>query len=212
MSEIAQRKRSLRQRWAAPGSRHDRLIATARVIFPAGIGALVAVLAIAPLTRGNEVSFMLAKDSVDIARERLRVTAATYRGEDSKGQPFLLRAGSAVQASSREPIVRLKDLSAEIALPEGPATVKADQGRYDMDKENMVVDGPVLFQTSDGYRLKTRDVAVDLNKRAVTSTGAVDGTMPLGTFSAQTMTADLNGRTVTLTGQARLHIVQRRGR
>lgn len=212
MSEIAQRKRSLRQRWAAPGSRHDRLIGLARVAFPMAIGALAAVLAIAPLTRGNELSFVLAKDSVDIAKERMRVSSALYRGEDSKGQAFALRAGSAVQTSSRDPVVRLKDLTGQIALPEGPATVTAGQGRYDMDKESVAVDGPVQFQTADGYRLATRDVVVDLKSRQVTSTGEVDGAMPLGTFSAGTMRADLQARTVTLEGRARLRIVQRRGR
>jgi len=212
MSEIAERQRNLRQRWAAPGSRHDRLIGLTRVAFPMAIGALAAVLAIAPLTRGNEVSFVLAKDSVDIAKERMRVTAAIYRGEDSKGQPFILNAGSAVQTSSRDPVVRLKDLSAQIALTDGPATVTAGQGRYDMDKESVAVDGPVLFQAADGYRLATSDVAVDLKSRQVTSTGAAEGAMPLGTFTASTMRADLQARTVNLEGRARLHIVQRAGR
>lgn len=212
MSEIAIRKRSLRQRWAAPGSRHDRLIGVSRVIFPTAIGALAAVLAIAPLTRGNELSFVLAKDSVEIAKERMKVTSAIYRGEDSKGQPFQLRAGSAVQASSRDPVVRLNNLSAEIALDDGPATVTAPSGRYDMDLEKVAVDGPVKLRAADGYRLDTRDVAVDLRSRQVTGTGPVDGAMTLGTFSANTMNADLEARTVTLQGRARLHIVQRRGR
>ncbi|MGF7152049.1 lipopolysaccharide export system protein LptC [Sphingomonas zeicaulis] len=212
MSEIAVRKRSLRQRWAAPGSRHDRLIAVSRVIFPTAIGALVAVLAIAPLTRGNELSFVLAKDSVEIAKERMKVTSAIYRGEDSKGQAFQLRAGSAVQASSRDPVVRLEKLSAELALKDGPATVTAPRGRYDMNAEKVAVDGPVQLRAADGYRLDTRDVAVDLRSRQVTNTGPVDGAMTLGTFSAEQMRADLEARTVTLQGRARLHIVQRRGR
>jgi lipopolysaccharide export system protein LptC len=40
----------------------------------------------------------------------------------------------------------------------------------------------------------------------------VDGQMPLGSFSAGRMQADLEARTVTLEGRAHLHIVQGRGR
>jgi lipopolysaccharide export system protein LptC len=196
------------QRWAMPGGRHDFMIRWARRVLPMMIGVLAVALIAAPLLMRGEVSFVLAKDSVAIARERMKVVAALYRGEDSKGQPFSLRAGSAVQQSSRDPVVRLHDLEAEIQLPEGPATMQADAGRYDMNAETVAVDGPIRFQTSDGYSLTTRDVAVGLKTRRLESGGAVSGQMPLGSFSAGKIEADLGARTVVLSGRARLHIVQ----
>lgn len=208
MSEIADSVRDARQRWAAPHGSHDRLIGFLGWLLPSAIGVLAAFLAIAPLAMRNEVSFVLAKDKVEVAKERMRVTEAMYRGEDSKGQPFALRAGSAIQATSRVPVVRLNNLLAEIRLPDGPAQVRANQGRYDMNRETVAIDGPILFTAADGYRLETRNVAVDLKSRQVQSTGPVDGRMPLGTFSANMMRADLPNRTVTLDGRARLRIVQ----
>ncbi|ODU21989.1 MAG: LPS export ABC transporter periplasmic protein LptC [Sphingomonas sp. SCN 67-18] len=209
MSEIADRTRSQRQHWAAPGSSHDRVVRIARVVLPAGIGILAAFLAIAPLTMDGDISFVLAKDKVEMARERMRVTSAVYRGADSKGQPFQLSAGSAVQATSRDPVVKLSDMSARIQLDDGPATLDAGQGRYDMDSERVAVDGPVRFRSADGYQLATSDVTVDMKSRRMASRGAVTGQMPLGDFSANRMNADLAGRTVTLDGRARLRIVQR---
>ncbi len=208
MSELADRVRTERQRWAVPGSSHDRLIRVLRIVLPLAIVALTILLAVAPLTIGRDISFVLAKDRVDVARERLRVTEAIYRGADSKGQPFLLRAGSAVQASSRDPVVRLNALSARITLADGPAMIAARKGRYDMNTQRVMVDGPVVFRAADGYRIVTRDVAVDLDNREVASGGPVDGQMPLGRFSAGRMRADLNSRIVVLDGGARLHIVQ----
>lgn len=212
MSDHAPPERTPLQQWAAPNGRHDRLIARARVALPAIIGVLVAGLVFVPLATRSEVSFVLAKDTVQIARERMRVTAATYRGEDSKGQPFQLMAGSAVQVSSRDPVVRLKDLTASIRLTDGPASLHADAGRYDMDREIVSIDGPVIFRSADGYRLQTRDVAVGLKSRKLASGGRVDGQMPLGSFSADQMRADLAAHTVTLEGRAHLHIVQGRAR
>jgi lipopolysaccharide export system protein LptC len=208
MSELADRVRSRRQHWAVPGSSHDRLIRTLRVALPIAIVALAALLAAAPLTVGRDISFVLAKDRVEVARERLRVSEARYRGTDSKGQPFMLRARSAVQVSSRDPVVRLNDLSARILLTDGPAAIAAQKGRYDMNSDHVMIDGPIVFRAADGYRIATRDVAVDLDSRQIVSGSAVDGQMPLGRFSAGRLRADLNQRIVVLDGRARLHIVQ----
>jgi lipopolysaccharide export system protein LptC len=204
--------RSARQRWAAPHSAHDVTVKIARILLPSTIGVLSVALIAAPLMMRGEISFMLAKDSVAMANERLRVTAATYRGEDGKGQPFIIRAGSAVQASSREPVVKLENLSASIALPDGPATFNAAHGRYDMDREVVHVDGPLVFNAANGYMLTTRDVVVGLKSRQLASGGPVDGTMPLGSFSAGQIRADLAAQTVTLAGRAHLHIVQGQAR
>jgi lipopolysaccharide export system protein LptC len=208
MSEAADRSRDLRQRWAVPGSSHDRIIRTLRVALPMGIGALFAFMSIAPLTIVGDMSFLLDKNRVEVAKERLRVTEALYRGEDSRGRSFALRAGSAVQATSTEPIVRLQDLSASLSMDDGPAMLRANQARYNIDAETVAVEGPVSFQSADGYRLVTRDVDVDLKTRRLASQGSVEGRMPLGTFSAARIAADLPNRVVRLDGRARLHIVQ----
>ncbi len=212
MAEDAIAARGMRQAWAAPGSGHDALIRVLRLVLPVAIVALVLLLALAPLTVGRDISFVLSKDRVAVATERMRVSEAIYRGEDGKGQPFAIRAASAVQQSSADPVVRMSDLSARIALPEGPASIVAKTGRYDMAGERVLIDGAVRLTTADGYRLDTRDVGVDLKTRTVASGGAVDGKMQLGTFRADHMTADLTTKVVVLQGRARLHIDQRQGR
>lgn len=208
MSE-AQAVRDRRARWARPGSAHDRHVRIAKVALPAVVGALAAVLAIAPLSKRQEVSFVLAKDKVAMARERMRVTRASYRGQDDKGQPFRVSAGSAVQATSRDPEVRMGAMSAELALSTGPATIVAPRARYDMNGEQLRIDGPLTFTAADGYRIETRDVAADLNTQTLSSDRPVAGTIPLGRFTAGSMQADLAGRTLVLGGRARLHIDQR---
>jgi lipopolysaccharide export system protein LptC len=212
MSEVADRLHAQRRLWAHPGSSHDRVVRWALYVLPGAIGILAAWLVLAPLFTGGDVSFVLDKNQVDVASERLRIQSAEYRGEDAKGQPFRLRAGSAVQKSSAEPIVRLNDLSAEIGLPEGPASLKADTGRYDLNSQQVAVDGPIRFQTNDGYTLDTHDATVDLKTRRMQSTGAVSGRTPMGVFSGDSMTADLEKRTVSLDGNARLRIWPKRAK
>lgn len=192
--------------WAAPGSSHDRLIAILSWLLPVLIGVLAAFLVMAPLTSGGDVSFVLDKNKVEVAKERLKIQAAQYRGQDQKGQPFTLDAGSAIQRSSAEPIVELSRLAASIRLDDGPASLIADSGRYDMDSEQVTVPGPIRFRATGGYALDTTDATVDLKTRLMRSDGNVTGTVPQGTFRADRLRADLSARTVTLDGNARLRI------
>lgn len=208
MSEAAALNRDKRIVWARPGSAHDRLIRSLKLILPVFIGALAAVLIIAPLAKRSEISFLLAKDKVDLAKERMRVSEALYRGEDAKGHPFSLHAGGAVQKSSKVPIVEMQDLSARITLDDGPAVLRTPNATYDMDREVVRAPGALLFESSDGYRMTTRGVGIDLKARRLNSDGAVEGRIPIGTFTGDHMVADLNARTVSLNGRARLHIVQ----
>lgn len=206
MSRAAARQRSARQTWAAPGSSHDRLVALLQFALPIGIGVLAAFLVMAPLFMAGDVSFVLDKNKVDVASERLKLQTARYQGADDKGRRFQLTAGSAVQKSSAEKVVQMRDLAAQIALDDGPAQLKADSGRYDMEQERVAVDGPIRFTAADGYKLDTTGATVDLRSRKLQSGSAVTGSTPLGTFSGNSMNADLEARTVALKGNARLRI------
>lgn len=207
MSEVAARLRSQKRGWAHPGSSHDRVVRAGLVVLPLGIGVLGAFLVVSPLLMGGNASFVLDKNKVEVARERLRIESAEYRGDDSKGRPFHLHAGSAVQRSSAEQVVKLNDLAAEIRLDDGPASIRAESGQYDMTSQKVAVDGPLKFQTSGGYVLNTHDATVDLKTRRLESGGAVTGNTPMGVFSGNKLTADLENRTVALSGNARLRIV-----
>lgn len=208
MSEVAVAERLRKQSWAAPGGVHDFIVRILKIALPSSIGVLLAYLALAPLQKGPEISFILDKRKVDVAKERMRVQTARYRGQDDRGRPFTIDAASAVQANSQDPIVDIRGMAARIGLQSGPATLRADKGRYDMEAEKVDVIGPILFTAADGYRLQTRDVAVDLNTRRLVSRGRVEGQMPLGHFSANQLIADLPNKQVVLAGNARLHIRQ----
>jgi lipopolysaccharide export system protein LptC len=208
MSEAALKERVRKQGWAAPGGLHDFLVRLLKIVLPTAIGVLLAYLALAPLQKGRDISFILDKNKVEVAKERMRVEAARYRGQDNKGRPFTLDASSAVQPNSQVKIVDILGMSAEIGLDNGPATLRAGKGRYDMEAQKVDIIGAIQLAAADGYRLETRDVAVDLNAQQLESRGRVDGTMPLGRFSADKLQADLPQKKVVLTGRARLHIKQ----
>ena len=97
---------------------------------------------------------------------------------------------------------------AQLMLAQGPLSIAANQGRYDLDSQKVSISGPVRVVGPDGYKLETRDVTVNMKDRKLASAGPVSGQMRLGEFQAGQLQADLGTRTVVLNGGARLKIVQ----
>jgi lipopolysaccharide export system protein LptC len=208
MSEAAIRRHGVKRHWAEPGSRHDRLVRYAKIGLPVIAALFVAVLVIAPFDQRGDVSFILDKKEVDKAAERMRIETARYSGEDNKGNKFEISARRAIQQSSDQPIVNIEGMMARLGLAQGPVTIAANQGRYDLDTHLVEVIGPVRVVGPDGYRLETSNVRVDLKERTMRSNGPASGAMRLGQFQAGEMSADLGERKIVLGGGARLKIVQ----
>jgi lipopolysaccharide export system protein LptC len=197
-----------KSRWAVPGSAHDRLVRWSKIVLPGAVGILIAILALAPLGKHSDVSFILDKKKVQNAPEQLRVEQARYVGTDNKNQQFMMVANRAIQRRSNVPVVDISGMSARLDLSKGPLFLVANQGRYNLDSQRVMIDGPVKVVGGDGYRLATRDVTVDLKQRQLGSAGPVAGAMRLGQFQAGQLHADLGERTIVLDHGARLKIVQ----
>ena len=212
--ELARQRGDLsrRQRSALPGSPRDRVFGVLKVALPAAALAVLATIVIWPLAKVQEFSFLLAKDNVAMATERLRLDRAVYRGETAKGEAFVISAGSAVQRSSAAPVVELKSLTAKLAMADGPATVIAPAGRYFLETDKLQISGPVTLDSAAGYSVDSATVDIDLNSRAVTTEAAVTGKLPIGSFRAGRLSADIQGRKMVLYDGVHLRIYGRAGR
>jgi lipopolysaccharide export system protein LptC len=199
--------RSKRRGFAAPGGFHDRLVHFLARALPAAVGAMLAVMIISPLSPRGEISFLLDRRKVAVLDDRMQVSSAMYRGQDDEGRSFSITAGSAVQRTQAVPTIELDQLTAGILLDDGPALLTAGKGAYDFGKEIVDIVGPINFQTADGYRMTATNVDIDLGRKLLKSRGPVEGRIPAGTFSADTISADLSERSVTLQGNARLRMV-----
>src|SRR5947209_14281896 len=177
MANGASRQRATNHRWAQPGSAHDRLIKWTKIALPSAAGVLLVVLALAPLDKKGDVSFILDKKKVETAPESMRVEAARYTGTDDKGQLFEIIANRAIQPSSNTPLVDINGMFARLNQQQGPVLIAAEQGRYNLDTQQVAIIGPVRVAGADGFRLLTNDVTVDLKQRQLASHGPAQGAM-----------------------------------
>ena len=206
MTAQADLLRSRRRLLAKPGGSHDRMVQFLARALPAGIGVIAAVMILAPLAPRGEISFLLDRNKVAIARERVHVDNAMYRGQDAKGRPFSVQAASAAQERAEVPVVQMTGLRAMLQLSDGPAEIFASDGMYNYDRELVTVAGQVNVSAPGGYRMQSNGVSIDLKSRRVVGSGGIAGAIPAGTSSANRIIADLEGRTVTLDGNARLRM------
>lgn len=203
----AKELRGKRQDFAAPGGSHDKLVSFLAKALPMGVGIMAALMIITPLSPRGEISFLLDRNKVAMISERLSVDNALYRGRDDQGRPFSIQAGEAVQRSSAEGIVRMQDLIAQLLLSDGPARISAVGGNYDLNEEEVAIDGEVRMRAADGYTMTASGVTVDLDTRTMRGDDGVEGAVPAGTFSANAIRADLSARTITLDGNAKLSMI-----
>lgn len=203
---------SHRQRAALPGSHRDTLFGILKIALPVAAVAVLGTIIIWPLAAAQEFSFLLAKDKVEMATERLRIDRAEYRGETARGEAFVISAGGAVQRSSAVPIVELTDLKARLKMADGPATVTAPSGRYFIETDKLQIAGPVRLDSAAGFSLDSATVDIDLNARTVVTTEPVTGVLPIGRFAANSLSADIQGRNVVLDGGVHLRINGRAGK
>lgn len=198
MSEAAVQERVRKQGWAAPGGLHDFLVRFLKVALPAAIGVLLAFLALAPLNRGRDISFLLDKNKVELTKDRLRVDQARYRGQDDKSRPFLLSAENAAQAGGGETIVTIQNIQAQLRLDTGLATVAAPRARYDLEAQTVAMAGPVRFQDDQGYRLAAGASMLDLGTQILTSREPATLLAPDGRrVETRSARVDLNTRRIT---------------
>lgn len=199
------------RRWALAGSHHDRIIHILRIILPIGIFIVIVLMVITPLIGRKDLSFVLSRDHIATTKERMNLRKAIYRGHDDRKRAFELRAESAIQPDSSNPQLWLTDLIAEIQLDSGPATVKAPHGRYNMDTNILIIDGPTELVMANGYHVNGRDVTIDLDKRLITSNRPVTGRTPTGSFQGENINVDLINGTATLEGRTHTHFDRRSG-
>jgi lipopolysaccharide export system protein LptC len=200
--QIQDKRRAL----ALPGCRRERLMAAVGRILPGAAGAVVALMVVTPLFPHNSVSFLLDRNKVAVTENRLQVQNAAYRGIDEKGRAFELSADNAVQKSARDAHVRMNNLIGTMALSDGPGRIEAASGSFDLTHDQLTVPGDVHFQQAGGYDIRAQQVMFDVRHNTVQSTGAVEGLIPSGEFSAGHMSANLDAHTVRLEGRAHLRM------
>jgi lipopolysaccharide export system protein LptC len=205
VSARAEQFRNNQKLWARPGSAFDYLVKSLRVILPSFVGILAAIMLASPFGDNRELSFVLARNQVAKTQDRMSVENALYRGEDSLGRPFSLRAGNAVQKSARDPVLEMSNIEGRMILNDAPAYLVAGQSSYNLENETVQVNGPMSFKSDKGYTMLAHDVTMGMKDQMLSSNGEMNFTTPEGyQIDSSNSIVNLRDRIVRSQGNMRL--------
>lgn len=152
------------------------------------------------------------KQASDAARDALTPTglrnfameSPVYVATDDRNRPYRLTATKARQVSHKATTVALDDPEAKLELTGGvQVRIKADSGRFDRDRNRLMLSGDVNVYHGSTYRFRTAEATFDMKSNTAWGGRDVFATGPDATVAAQGFLIVDKGMTVIFSGKTK---------
>ena len=169
---------------------YSRMVALLKVLLP--LAALAILSTVFLLSRSVDPTATIPFAEQDMA-DRMRdqqVTAPFFSGTTSDGDEIMVTASIARPGGPNSP-AEATDLSAQITMVDGVRiTLRSDTGTVAVDKDLATFEGHVIITTTTGYVVLTDTLNSALSGITANTPGQIEGTGPLGEFTAGNMQID----------------------
>jgi len=129
-------------------------------------------------------------------------------GADTKGNPFVITADSAVQDTHNPKKASLKNLEADLTVgQQNWINARARAGMVDMNSGSLELRGGIDVFTATGYELHTASASANLKQSVIHGHEAVTGQGPQGTLRADEFHADRATNLLTLSGHVQMTLL-----
>jgi lipopolysaccharide export system protein LptC len=126
-------------------------------------------------------------------------------GADTKGNPFVITADSAIQDAHNPKKASLKNLEADLTLDnQNWINARARTGMVDMNTGQLELSGGIDLFTATGYELHSNSASANLKQSIVHGHEPVTGQGPDGTLRADEFHADRTTNILTLNGHVHM--------
>lgn len=168
--------------------RYSRLVQFLKVLLP--LAAILLLSTVFLLSRNVEtnVSGPFTQQDIDERLQNQLLTRPNYRGTTRKGEDIQVEAIQASQSAVGDDLKAAEFRGRFGLLNGGVITLDSNSGSIRPDKATATFTGDVVMTTTDGIRVTTDVLNTALNEIRGNTPGAVQGTGPIGNFSAGRMT------------------------
>mgnify|MGYP001444047864 CR=1 FL=1 len=133
------------------------------------------------------------------------LTKPEFQSMDDKNQPYTIAAEKAIQDENDETIMLLTKPVGEVKLTSGKiVNITANDALYKREDENVELNGDVILNHQDGYRMTMSKLYIDLAEKTALAEVPVHGVGPEGTIKAQGLQGDNAQGILIFTGPAEL--------
>ena len=165
------------------------------------IAAVLAFFFVQRMPRQLQMSYEhLGRVQNDLTMMKPRLT-----GSDSKGNPYVITAGRAVQDARNSKRAVLSNLEADLTTDKGNwVNARARDGLIDMSTGQLELYNGIDVFTANGYELHSNSASANLKQSIIHGHETVTGQGPDGTLRADEFHADRNTDILTLTGHVHM--------
>ena len=170
---------------------YSRFVAILKIGLPLiALGMLSALFLIQSDDRlGGEISFSQA-DLVALG-SGLRISNPTFTGTTRNNEPFRFTADMVIPDAAPPTRADIEWLDGRMELQGGLIVdISSDAGVLDIDGQILALDQNVVVETSDGLRVLSARVTVDLQAGLLVASGGVRATSAMGQIDSQTLRID----------------------
>lgn len=188
--------------------RYSRFVALMKRLLSLGafltIAAVLAFFFVQRMPRQLQMSYeRLGRIENDLTMVKPRLA-----GADTKGNPFVITADSAVQDAHNPKKASLKNLEADLSMDKDNwINARARAGMVDMNTGALELQGGIAVFTATGYELHTNSASANLKQSIIHGHEAVTGQGPQGTLRADEFHADRATNLLTLSGHVRMTLL-----
>lgn len=205
-----QARRTASVRW------YSRLVRMMKIALPICAMLLIGLIFLSGRERGGVVDLTTTKDAAALAAG-LELDNPRFAGVTENGEPYVLTATTALPDGAVPNRIDLNQPVGEITLSDARRIkVTSPEGRMFRKDEMLDLSGGVVAESSDGYRLVTDHVEVDIGKKTALAPGHLLAEGPRGSIEADHVRAEQGpgeARPVTLwfTGNVRVVFIPKAG-
>jgi lipopolysaccharide export system protein LptC len=205
MPTAEEHQRSRRQ---ARVERYSRTVRLMKILLPVGAVLLIGMIFVFGRERAAVIDADQAADMVALGTG-LRLDNPRFAGVTDEGDPFVVTADWALPDGAMPDRVDLERPVGELHLADAMVvTVRAATGELFREAERLNLVGDVVLETSDGYRVETPRVEVDLGTKVAVAPERLHATGPRGGINADRVRIDRSagegGATVLFEGDVRV--------
>ncbi len=169
---------------------YSRLVFWLKIVLPlAALGILSTMFLVGRSIDPSRAIPLSKVDVTELARES-RITAPTYAGVTRDGAQLVVSAGTARTDAAKAP--RRADatkVAATLTAPDGRVTrMHADRGTVDPAKNRLTLDGNVVIDTANDYRIHGPKLGAALDKSWLEASGGISAMAPMGHITARALT------------------------
>ena len=169
---------------AAEVRQYSRTVRWMKVLLPVSALGLIGLIFLSGNTREVVIGTENAADAVALGAG-LKLENPRFAGVTDSGEPFVVTAVSALPDGAMPDLVELDRPSGELRMADGRVlNATSAEGQFYRLGERLVLEGTVRLVTSDGYRIETEQVDVDLAARTAVAPDAFRANGPAGTLDA----------------------------